>query len=49
MRLTMKERWSVVRIVASRYQKGSKKHKGSILKKFTSEIPGTPYLSTVKL
>jgi len=34
MRLTMKERRSVVRVVASRYQKGGKKHKGNILKEF---------------
>jgi len=34
MRLTMKERSSVVRVVAPRYQKGGKKHKGNILKEF---------------
>ena len=34
MRLTMKERSSVVKVVAPRYQKGGKKHKGNILKEF---------------
>lgn len=35
MRLTMKERKSVTRAIASRYQKVSKKHKGTILDEFT--------------
>jgi len=34
MGLTMKEKSSVVRVVASRYQKGGKKQKGRILKEF---------------
>ena len=34
MRLTMKERRSFVRVVASRYQKGGKNPKGNILKEF---------------
>ncbi len=39
MRLTMNERRAVVKVVASRYQRGSKKHKGDILKEFM-EITG---------
>ena len=35
MRLTMKERKSVTRAIASRYQKVSKKQKGTILDEFT--------------
>ncbi len=35
MRLTMKERQSVTAIVATRYQKASKKEKNTILHEFT--------------
>ena len=39
MRLTMKERRSVTAVVAKRYQKATKKHKGTILGEYT-ELTG---------
>ena len=39
MRLTMREKKSVTRVIASRYRNSNKKHKGKILEEFV-ELTG---------